>query len=96
MSAGGKDEVITFKVGHELAAAMSGVENRSEFIRRAVMAALDGVCPLCAGRGQLTAEQRVHWEMFSRDHEVRKCDECRALHLECRRTDAAQAHEEAG
>ena len=40
-----KEAIITFKVDAALAKAMKGVGNRSEFIRSAVLAALDSSLP---------------------------------------------------
>ena len=48
-----KDEIITFKVDHDLSEALRGIENRSRFIRNALLAALDSTCPLCKGLGVL-------------------------------------------
>jgi hypothetical protein len=79
----GKQEVISFKADESLAKAMSGIPNRSEFIRSAVLAALDGVCPLCQGTGILSPEQKEHWQRFSRSHTVEECGHCHALHIVC-------------
>lgn len=78
-----KEETITFKVDESLAEAMKGVPNRSEFIRTAILAALDNACPLCRGTGILTPDQRRHWEQFARDHSVEECADCHALYLAC-------------
>lgn len=78
-----RQEIITFKADEELARAMEGVPNRSEFIRRAILAALDSTCPLCKGTGSLTIEQQRHWEIFARHHAVKKCADCSAFHLVC-------------
>ncbi len=79
----GKQEVISFKADESLAKAMAGIPNRSEFIRAAVLAALDGVCPLCQGTGILSPEQKEHWQRFSQSHAVEECDQCHAMHLVC-------------
>ncbi len=78
-----KQEVITFKADEELSRALKAVPNRSEFIRSAVLAALENVCPVCQGVGFLTPEQRRHWEVFSQDHRVHKCDDCKAYYIIC-------------
>lgn len=78
-----KEETITFKVDAGLARALRGVPNRSEFIRSAVLHALDSVCPLCGGSGILTSDQHRHWEKFSRRHRVEECARCHAFHLVC-------------
>ena len=81
-----KQDIITFKVDGSLRDAMTGIPNRSEFIRSAVLAALDGACPLCGGTGILTPEQRRHWGAFSASHTVEECKQCHAVHLVCSRS----------
>jgi hypothetical protein len=80
-----KSEILTFKADPALRAALRGVPNRSEFIRAAVLAALDGSCPLCQGTGILSAAQKRHWKTFASDHALRECDDCHELHLVCAR-----------
>lgn len=83
MSFNKKQEVITFKVDAALNEALEGVPNRSEFIRKAILAALDGTCPLCKGTGTLTPDQQKHWREFAQDHTIAECDDCHTLHLIC-------------
>lgn len=78
-----KHEVITFKAEPALVDALEGIENRSGFIRSAILAALDNSCPLCRGTGVLTPQQKRHWHNFMASHEVRVCDDCHAVHLIC-------------
>jgi hypothetical protein len=78
-----KSEIITFKADEALLEAIKWIENRSQFIREAVFAALDNVCPLCRGTGTLTVNQRRHWESFSASHSVEECDDCHEAHLVC-------------
>ena len=78
-----KDEVITFKASASLAEAIRRMPNRSEFIRAAILSAMDHACPLCQGTGIMTPEQKRHWESFSRDHRVAHCGDCDAIYLEC-------------
>ena len=79
-----KDEVITFKVDKKLAEALADIPNRSEFIRNAILAAMDSVCPLCKGTGLLSPDQKNHWKKFSQHHAVAKCDDCQAFYLVCK------------
>ena len=83
MAHGRKREVITFKADESLLASMAGIANRSEFIRGAILAALDSACPLCTGTGTLTPEQKTHWQAFARSHAVQVCSECNERHLTC-------------
>ena len=78
-----KDEVITLKVNQSLVAAMRGVPNRSRFIRDAILAALENVCPVCMGTGILSPKQREHWEQFAATHAVEECPDCHEVHLTC-------------
>lgn len=78
-----KPEIITFKVDQTLSEALRGIENRSEFIRNAVLAALDNACPLCKGTGVLSPKQKEHWEAFERVHTWEECEDCHEMHLKC-------------
>ncbi len=84
-----KDEIVTFKVDQSLLEAMRGVPNRSHFIRTAILAALDSVCPVCKGSGILTPNQQRHWEAFAADHALEECDHCHEVRLVC----ASSAHD---
>ena len=83
---GGKRQIVTFKAEEALIEAMEDIPNRSEFIRSAILAALDGVCPLCHGTGVLTPHQQQHWLEFSRTHFVERCAECDEGKLVCAAT----------
>ena len=83
MAEGRKHGIVTFKADASLVRAMRGIPNRSDFIRSAILAALDSACPLCAGTGTLTPDQRRHWGRFRAEHEVTECENCHALHLVC-------------
>ncbi len=78
-----KQELVTFKVDASLAAALKRIANRSDFIRHAILVALDNVCPLCSGSGILSPNQRKHWEQFTKKHNLEECDGCHELHLVC-------------
>ncbi len=85
-------EIITFKADPALRAALKGVANRSEFIRAAVLGALDSVCPLCRGTGILTANQQSHWARFAEDHSVAECSSCHERRLVCVHRPKTAAH----
>lgn len=82
-SAAARPEIVTFKADRSLLDALAGVENRSEFIRNAILAALQSVCPLCKGSGILTTNQRSHWDAFAADHGLTECGDCHVVHLTC-------------
>lgn len=78
-----KHDVFTFKADVALSEALKKMPNRSAFIRRAVLQALDNVCPLCQGTGVLSPEQKKHWQEFASHHQLVKCEHCHELHLVC-------------
>ncbi|OGV56821.1 MAG: hypothetical protein A2017_21625 [Lentisphaerae bacterium GWF2_44_16] len=78
-----KEEVVSFKADDALLKAIKGIRNRSEFIRSAILSALDCTCPLCKGTGTLTQHQRAHWAIFTQNHTVRECESCHGIHLSC-------------
>ncbi|MBQ9336031.1 MAG: CopG family transcriptional regulator [Lentisphaeria bacterium] len=79
-----KSAVITFKAEDELLAALEKVPNKSQFIRAAVLNALEETCPLCGGAGFLNERQLKHWKSFMREHTVHRCGRCDGLEIECR------------
>jgi metal-responsive CopG/Arc/MetJ family transcriptional regulator len=86
-----KQSVISLKVDDALLEALRGVPNRSEFIRDAILAALDSACPLCGGTGILTASQKEHWDQFTRNHRLTECHDCHEFHLTCALERSARA-----
>ncbi len=92
MSDKSRAEVVTFKADPSLVEALKGVSNRSEFIRNAVLAALEHVCPLCKGAGILTPNQQRHWRAFAEQHPLAECDDCAALHPVCTGQEEPNVH----
>jgi hypothetical protein len=78
-----KTDLITFKVEPSLAELINHMPNKSEFIRKSILASLNNTCPLCQGTGVLTPRQKEHWERFSAHHTVERCADCNAVHLHC-------------
>ncbi len=86
-----KPNLITFKVDDALAQLLQGMPNRSEFIRAAILGALDSACPLCKGTGILSVDQRRHWDQFAQHHAIQECNDCHAWHIVC--DDKQHTHE---
>jgi hypothetical protein len=82
-----KTEIVSFKADPALLKALRFVPNRSEFIRGAVMTALDSSCPLCGGTGNLTPHQKEHWNEFKINHSLQKCADCSEIVLVCSKTE---------
>ena len=78
-----KEEIITFKVDEKMSRAMADVENRSAFIRDAILAALGNTCPVCQGSGILSQSQQTHWNDFLSHHHFEKCNKCNEKRLVC-------------
>ncbi len=78
-----KQEIIAVRADESLIEAMRGISNRSEFIRGAILAALNNVCPFCLGTGIMTPNQRKHWDELVQDHSFVECEECGELKLIC-------------
>lgn len=53
-----KNEIVTFKIDETLKEIMSKVDNRSEFIRQAILNSIEKQCPLCKGAGALPEEAK--------------------------------------
>ena len=81
-----KQEIITFKVDEDLSRLIKDLPNRSEFIRGAIFAALESICPLCNGTGILNPNQKRHWDDFTVNHSVKKCQDCNERILICSNT----------
>ncbi len=62
---------------------MTGIENRSAFIRHTILAALGNTCPLCGGNGILSVSQREHWNTFTEHYRIEECSTCHETHLVC-------------
>ncbi len=82
-----KQAMIAFKVDEALAEMLAALPNRSQFIRSAVLAALENTCPLCQGTGHLSVAQKDHWDRFTAQHPLLECTDCHELHLVCRRAE---------
>ena len=85
-----KERVFSFKADGDLSTALENTPNRSEFIRKALLAALEHECPLCKGSGVLSLEQGKHLEHFLTLHALTRCEECQAVHFVC------QSHADGG
>ncbi len=80
-------EVLTFKVDKSLIDLMKGISNRSEFIRNAILAALENVCPLCKGVGVLNPHRKKHWEKLASKHQMKECKDCDELTIVCEKNE---------
>jgi hypothetical protein len=89
---GDKPHVITFKADPSLEEALRRIPNRSEFIRGAILASLENLCPLCEGTGLLSPNQKAHWQALAATHSVDECQGCHETHLVCKSTPETAIH----
>jgi len=90
-----KPEIVTFKTDDSLLDALKAVPNRSEFIRAAVLAALENHCPLCGGSGVLTPNRLKHWRAFIKSHALKECTDCHELEIVCPAAAKRKVHKRA-
>ncbi|MCG3205814.1 MAG: hypothetical protein KCHDKBKB_02537 [Elusimicrobia bacterium] len=78
-------EIVSFKTDAVLKRKLEKLENRSDFIRNALLVALNNACEFCSGAGILNSEMRKHWKEFSQKHTIRECDDddCNEIKVEC-------------
>lgn len=84
-----KQEIIAVRADETLLEAMKGISNRSEFIRQAILAALNNMCPFCKGTGIMSPNQKKHWVDLANDHIFIECDKCGEPRLACRHRSGA-------
>lgn len=71
-----KNQIVTFKIEEELATFLNKLQNKSAFIRKAVIAQLGMACPLCQGGGVVPRGLHDHYAPILEKHNSRKCDQC--------------------
>ncbi|MBM3983122.1 MAG: hypothetical protein FJ304_23190 [Planctomycetes bacterium] len=72
-----KTEIVAFKVDGDLAAFLDRLPNKSDFIRRAILAQFSLTCPLCTGSGVVPSGIHDHFDHVIEHHSARPCDKCK-------------------
>ncbi len=72
-----KSQIVAFKVDDDLANFLDKLPNKSEFIRRAILAQFNMTCPLCTGSGVVPSGLHHHFEHVIEDHSTRPCEKCK-------------------
>jgi hypothetical protein len=74
-----KSQIVAFKVDADLADFLDRLPNKSEFIRRAILAQFSMTCPLCTGSGVVPSGIHDHFEHVIEHNSARPCEKCKAL-----------------
>jgi hypothetical protein len=72
-----KSQIVAFKVEQELAEFLDRLPNKSEFIRRAILAQFGMTCPLCSGSGVVPRGVHDHYKPVITAHDHRPCEKCK-------------------
>ncbi|MBO0699347.1 MAG: hypothetical protein J2P46_13205 [Zavarzinella sp.] len=74
-----KKKIVAFKVEEDLAEFLDKLKNKSEFIRRAILAQFSMACPLCSGSGVVPRGLHDHYKPVIQQQNKHPCDRCRTL-----------------
>jgi hypothetical protein len=72
-----KSQIVAFKVEEELAKFLDSLPNKSEFIRKAILAQFGMTCPLCTGSGVVPRGIHGHFKPVIVAHSSRPCEKCK-------------------
>ncbi|MEI6234014.1 MAG: hypothetical protein WCT04_13240 [Planctomycetota bacterium] len=71
-----KQRIVTFKLEEEFAGFLDTLPNKSEFIRKALLAALMEPCPVCNGKGSVPRSLRADLQKIFAEREFVPCSQC--------------------
>jgi hypothetical protein len=74
-----KSQVVAFKVEEELAHFLDHLPNKSDFIRKAILAQFGMTCPMCVGSGVVTRGVHDHFKPMFAEHNQKPCEKCKTL-----------------
>ena len=72
-----KTKIVAFKVEEELAEFLGKLKNKSEFIRKAILAQFSMECPLCSGSGVVPRGLHNHYKPIILKENKHPCDKCK-------------------
>lgn len=72
-----KSKIVAFKVEEELADFLDNLPNKSDFIRKAVLAQFGMTCPLCTGSGVVPRGIHDHYKPVITTENKRPCEKCK-------------------
>jgi hypothetical protein len=88
-----KKQIVAFKVEDELAEFLDALPNKSEFIRKAILAQFGMTCPLCTGTGVVDKGIHDHYEPVIATQNTRPCEKCKTAVTFPLTVDAAPPHD---
>lgn len=71
-----KTKIVAFKVEEELAEFLGKLKNKSEFIRKAILAQFSMECPLCLGSGVVPRGLHNHYKPIILKENKHPCNKC--------------------
>ena len=71
-----KKKIVAFKVEEDLAEFLGKLKNKSEFIRRAILAQFSMACPLCSGSGVVARGLHDHYKPIIHKENKHPCSRC--------------------
>jgi len=74
-----KSKIVAFKVEESLADFLDNLPNKSDFIRKAILAQFGMTCPLCVGSGVVPRGLHDHFKPVIETHNTRSCDKCKSV-----------------
>lgn len=73
-----KSKIVAFKVEEELAEFLNDLPNKSDFIRKAILAQFGMTCPLCTGTGVVPKGIHDHYKPVIAEQNRRPCEKCKS------------------
>jgi hypothetical protein len=72
-----KKNIVAFKVEDDLAEFLNNLPNKSDFIRKAILAQFGMTCPLCVGSGVVAKGLHDHYKPILAAQTKRPCEKCK-------------------
>jgi len=72
-----KKNIVAFKVEDDLAEFLNNLPNKSEFIRKAILAQFGMTCPMCIGSGVVPRGVHDHYKPVIEGHAKKPCEKCK-------------------